>query len=280
MVRRSVLISPGDQPDKLRKAADCGADMVVFDLEDGVVPDRKEAAREAVRDALAELDVPCELCVRLNSTDRDITRDLDVVLQGGTPDSVMLPKTSGPDQVRMLFRKLRNRNAPLPVIALIETADGVLAATEIAAAAPTGALVFGAEDLAGDIGATRSAEGTEIMYARQHVVLAGRAAGVGLIDTHYPAFDDEAGLREDSRQARDLGYDGKLAIHPAQVDVILDAFTPDPDQVDRARRILAAQEEADAEDTGVFVVDGEMIDAPQVTQAERILERAGERSGR
>lgn len=280
MVRRSVLISPGDQPDKLRNAVTSGADMVVFDLEDGVVPDRKERAREAVRDAIAELDVSCELCVRVNPIEHGATRDLDMVLQSGAPDSVLLPKTSGPGEVRMLFRKLRNRNAPLPVIALVESAKGILGATGIATAAPTDALVFGAEDLAGDIGATRSPEGVETMYARQHVVLAGRAAGVELIDTHYPAFDDEAGLYKESQQACDLGYDGKLAIHPAQVDVIHDAFTPDPERVDWARRIIEAKREADAEDTGVFVVDGEMIDAPQVHQAERILGRASERERR
>lgn len=280
MVRRSVLISPGDQPDKLRKAADCGADVVVFDLEDGVVPDRKEAAREHVRDAVADLAVDSELCVRVNSIGQGATQDIDVVLERELPDSVMLPKASGADGVRRLFRTLRNRGAPLPVFALIESAAGVLRASDIAAAAPTEALVFGAEDLAGDVGATRSAGGTELSHARQHVVLAGRAAGVDLIDTHYPAFDDESGLAAEAREARKLGYDGKLAIHPAQVDVIHDAFTPEADQVDWAHRILAARAAADAEDTGVFVVDGEMIDAPQVRQAERILERAGERDPR
>jgi citrate lyase subunit beta/citryl-CoA lyase len=276
MVRRSILISPGDQPDKLRKAATSDADVIVFDLEDGVVPDRKEAAREAVGDALVELDVDCELCVRVNPIDAGATRDLDVVLPKGTPDSVMLPKTSGPSEVRMLYRKLRNRNAPLPVIALVESAEGVLGATDVATAAPTDALVFGAEDLAGDIGATRTADGLEVMYARQHVVLAGRSCGVDVIDTHYPAFDDEAGLRADARQGCRLGYDGKLAIHPAQIDVIHDAFTPDEERVEWARRIVTAKRDADAEKRGVFVVDGEMIDAPQIRQAERILERAGE----
>lgn len=280
MVRRSVLISPGDQPDKLRKAATSGADAVVFDLEDGVAPDRKDVAREAVRDAIADLDVDCELCVRVNPIDDGATHDLDAVLEDAAPDSVMLPKTSGPDEVRMLFRKLRNRNAPLPVIALVESAEGILGATDIATAAPTSALVFGAEDLAGNIGATRSAEGTELAYARQHVVLAARAAGVDVIDTHYPKYEDEAGLRDDARRGCHLGYDGKLAIHPAQIDVIHDAFTPDPERVEWARNIMAAKRDADAEDRGVFVVDGEMIDAPQVAQAERILERAGERKRR
>ncbi|SFS01065.1 citrate lyase subunit beta / citryl-CoA lyase [Halomicrobium zhouii] len=276
MVRRSVLISPGDQPDKLRKAATSGADAVVFDLEDGVAPDRKDVAREVVRDAIADFDADCELCVRVNPIGAGATHDLDAVLEDAAPDSVMLPKTSGPSEVRMLFRKLRNRNAPLPVIALVESAEGVLGATDIATAAPTSALVFGAEDLAGNIGATRSAEGSELAYARQHVVLAGRAAGVDLIDTHYTKYEDEAGLRDDARRGCHLGYDGKLAIHPAQIDAIHDAFRPDPERVEWARTIMTAKRDADAEDRGVFVVEGEMIDAPQIHQAERILERAGE----
>jgi len=219
-------------------------------------PDRKDVARETVRDAVADLDVDCELVVRVNPIDHGATLDLDVVLQRRAPDSVMLPKTSGPDEVRMLFRKLRNRNAPLPVIALVESAEGVLGATDIATAAPTSALVFGAEDLAGNIGATRSAQGSELSYARQHVVLAGRAAGVDLIDTHYPRYEDHEGLRDDARRGCHLGYDGKLAIHPAQIDVIHDAFRPDPERVEWARTIMTAKRDADAEDRGVFVVEG------------------------
>ena len=134
--------------------------------------------------------------------------------------------------------------------------------------------MFGAEDLAADLGATRTDEGTEVLHARQQVVLAASAAGVDAIDTVHTDYGDEAGLRRETGTAREFGYDGKMAIHPAQVSVINDAFTPEPDRVEWAENVLAARDEAVAEGKGVFSVDGEMIDAPLVAQAERILDLA------
>jgi citrate lyase subunit beta/citryl-CoA lyase len=132
-------------------------------------------------------------------------------------------------------------------------------------------VVFGAEDLAADIGATRTPEGTEVFHARQHVVLAAAAHGVSAIDTVFTEYTDHDGLRAETATARQLGYDGKLAIHPEQVSVINDAFTPDEEDVEWAQRVVSARERADR---AVFEVDGEMIDAPLVAQAERIVERA------
>ncbi|GCF12334.1 CoA ester lyase [Haloarcula mannanilytica] len=273
MARRSVLFSPGDDGEKLRKAAASDADVIVYDLEDAVVPDAKPAARETVREALSDV-VPAspELCVRVNPVGSGAEADLAVVLDGPAPDSVMLPKTRDASDVRKLASLLESHGADCPVLALVESAAGILHAEGIAAAAATDALVFGAEDLAGDIGATRTVSGQEVSHARQHVVLAARAAGVSPIDTHYPQFDDLDGLRAETETAVGLGYDGKLAIHPAQAPVINDAFTPDKTRVEWAERILDAR---DAANGGVFVVDGEMIDAPQVKQAIRIIERAG-----
>ena len=273
MARRSVLFSPGDEGEKLRKAAASEADVIVYDLEDAVVPDAKSAARETVREALADvMPASPEVCVRVNPVGSEAAADLAVVLDGAAPDSVMLPKASSGSDVRRLASLLESHGVDCPVLALVESAAGVLHAEDIATATATDALVFGAEDLAGDIGATRTAGGWEVSHARQHVVLAARAAGVSPIDTHYPAFDDLDGLRTDAREAVELGYDGKLAIHPAQVAVINETFTPDEERVMWAKRILDAR---DAADGGVFVVDGEMVDAPQIKQAIRVLERAG-----
>ncbi|MDS0221429.1 CoA ester lyase [Haloarcula sp. S1AR25-5A] len=273
MARRSVLFSPGDDGEKLRKAAASEADVIVYDLEDAVVPDAKPSARETVREAIADvMPAAPELCVRVNPVGSGAEADLDVVLDGPAPDSVMLPKTREALDVEKLASLLGSHGVNFPVLALVESAAGVLHAEEIAASAATDALVFGAEDLAGDIGATRTDSGWEVSHARQHVVLAARAAGVSPIDTHYPDFDDLDGLRTDAETAVELGYDGKLAIHPAQVPVINETFTPDERRVEWAERILDAR---DAADGGVFVVDGEMIDAPQVKQALRIVERAG-----
>ncbi|MFC7027726.1 HpcH/HpaI aldolase/citrate lyase family protein [Halomicroarcula sp. GCM10025324] len=272
MVRRSVLFSPGDDNEKLRKAVQSDADTVVFDLEDAVTPDAKPAARETVRDALADvLPADCEVCVRVNPVGSRASADLDVVLDGPPPDSLVLPKTRGAGDVERLDSLVRDHGTTLPVLALVESAAGILHAEAIAAADATDALIFGAEDLAGDVGATRTPEGEEVAYARQHVVLAARAAGVAPIDTLYTAYRDHEGLREATETAVGLGYDGKLAIHPAQATVINEVFTPSEERLAWAERVLAARDEADG---GVFVVDGEMVDAPQVRQAERVRARA------
>jgi len=277
MVRRSVLFSPGDQPDLMRKAPSAGADVVVFDLEDAVAPGRKDEARDAVDAVLSDpdFDPDCEVCVRVNPVGSGAGADVESVLAGGSAaDAVMLPKAGDREDVETLGRLLAEEDAEAPVLALVESARGVLNAQEIALAGPTDALVFGAEDLSADIGATRTDEGTEVLHAREHVVLAASAAGVDAIDTVYTDIEDTEGLAEETRFAAGLGFDGKMAIHPAQVDPINDAYTPAPEDVEWAERVLAAKEEADEEDRGVFRVDGEMVDAPLIAQAERVLERA------
>ena len=277
MVRRSVLFTPGDRGDLHRKAVRTGADVVVLDLEDGVGPNAKDEGRATVRETLESTAPDCEVCLRVNATAELAAVDLDGVLgPEATPDSVMLPKVGSASAVETLAEQLREHGVDLPVLALIESAAGVLHAEEIAAADPTDAIIFGAEDLAGDIGALRTDEGTEVLAARSQVVLAASAAGIDAIDTHYPDYEDLDGLREDTEFALELGYDGKMALHPDQVTVINDAFTPPADRIEWARRILNAA--AHEPEQAVFVVDGEMIDAPQIRQAERIREcaRAGD----
>jgi len=287
MPRRSLLFSPGDSPDLMRKAPGAGADVICFDLEDAVAPARKDEARAAVADVLADpsFDPDAEVCVRL--TAESPTADLDGVLGGGAGDgidegetkdvrldAVMLPKVESADRVATVASLCAERGRDPAVFALVETAAGVLSAREIAAADATDALAFGAEDLAADVGATRTDEGTEVLYARERVVLAASAAEVDALDTVYTDFSDDAGLREDAAFARRLGYDGKLAIHPAQVGPITEAFSPNTKDVEWAKTVLDARDEAVAEGRAVFEVDGEMVDAPLVAQAERILDRA------
>ncbi|WP_128475717.1 HpcH/HpaI aldolase/citrate lyase family protein [Halorussus pelagicus] len=289
MPRRSVMFTPGDRPEMLRKAPSAGADVIVFDLEDAVAPDSKAGAREAVREVLSDpdFDPDCEVCVRVNPTGIAADDDLRGVLGGSrdgaaddessaanaaeTLDSVMLPKVESADDAETLADLLDERDAEVPILALVETAAGILSAESIAGVPEVDALVFGAEDLAADIGATRTDEGTEVLHAREHVVLAASAADVDAIDTVYTDIEDIEGLRAETEFAIELGYDGKMAIHPAQVAPVNEAFTPDPERVEWAERVLAAKREADAEDRGVFRVDGEMVDAPLVTQAERVL---------
>jgi citrate lyase subunit beta/citryl-CoA lyase len=275
MVRRTVLFSPGDQPDLLCKAPNAGADVIVFDLEDAVVPTEKATAREAVGEVLGELDPDCELCVRINPLGDGGSEDLEALFPDtGTVDSIMLPKVSSPEDVSDLEDALAAYELNVPVLALLETAGGVLEAPAIAEVDTVDAVLLGAEDLAADVGATRTPEGTEISYARQRVVLAASRAGVDAIDTLHTDFQDTEGLTVDSEFAVGLGFDGKMAIHPRQVPVINDAFTPSEERIDWARRVLKARDEAERAGRGVFSVDGEMIDAPLIAQAEDVIERA------
>jgi citrate lyase subunit beta/citryl-CoA lyase len=257
MARRSVLFSPGDQPDLVRKAPTSGADVVVFDLEDAVAPASKPDARRTVREVLTdpEFDPDCEVWVRVNPTGIAADDDLDALpATEARLDALVLPKADSADDVEALAALCSEHDLS-------------------AAADATDAVVFGAEDLAADVGATRTDEGTEVLYAREHVVLAASAAGVDAIDTLHTDFEDEAGLRTDTDLAIELGYDGKLAIHPAQVGVINEAFTPSDERIEWAQRVVDARAEAEREGRGVFRVDGEMIDAPLVAQAERVLDR-------
>ncbi len=276
MARRSLLFSPGDRPEMLRKATGSGADVAIFDLEDAVAPSRKAQARSDVGTLLHDegFDPDCEVCVRVNPDTVDTDEDLEAIAGADRLDSVMLPKVGSATDVETLDRLFREHDLDVPVIALAETASGILNAAAIADAERVEALAFGAEDLSADIGATRTDAGEEVLYAREHVVLAAAAAGIEALDTVYTDIDDLAGLREETRFAIQLGYDGKPAIHPAQIDVINEAFTPGTEEVDWARRVLEAREAADDEGRGVFRVDGEMIDAPLVTRAERIADRA------
>ena len=274
MARRSVLFSPGDQPDLLRKAPDSGADTVVFDLEDAVAPERKADARCDVATVLtdASFDPSCEICVRVNADVSTAAADLDAVLDGDPRlDAVMVPKAESATDVGTLADLLAERGADVPIVALCESARGVLHAEGIAAAPAVDAVAFGAEDLTADVGATRTEGSEEVSHARQHVVLAAAAADVDALDTVFTDIEATDRLAEETRVAVQLGYDGKMAIHPAQVDVINEAFTPDPETVEWAERVLEARAAADGR--GVFRVDGEMIDAPLVAQAERVMER-------
>jgi citrate lyase subunit beta/citryl-CoA lyase len=278
MPRRSLLFSPGDQPELMRKAPGAGADVVVFDLEDAVAPDAKADGREAVREVLTDpaFDPDCEVGVRVNPDPALAAADLDtVVADDARLDAVMQAKTDSSADVQTLVDLLDERGAvDVPVLALCESAAGVLHAEAIAAHERVDAIAFGAEDLSADVGATRTAEGTEVLYAREHVVLAAAAADVEAIDTVFTDFGDDEGLRADTEFALELGYDGKMCIHPAQVSVVNEAFTPEESRVVWARKVLEAAAEADDEGVGVFEVDGEMIDAPLVSQAELVRERA------
>jgi citrate lyase beta subunit len=272
--RRALLFVPGDDPKKTAKAAGSGADAVILDLEDAVAADRKPAARKTVAASLANLDFGrSERLVRINPVGSGLdAEDLETVLPA-KPDGYVIPKVESPEQIREVA--LRTSLAPRPLLALIETARGVVNLKEIAGAHPRlEALLFGAEDLAGDMGAVRSPAGLEASWARGAVVVTAAAFSLQAIDTIFVNLHDEEGLRRESAEACGMGYAGKMAIHPKQVPIIAGAFTPTDDEIAKARRLVEVHASHQASGTGAFVLDGRMIDWPMVRAAERLLSRA------
>jgi citrate lyase subunit beta/citryl-CoA lyase len=210
----------------------------------------------------------------LGSDENGGNEDLRVVADDAEPSCFVVPKTDNASDIGEVADALDEEGSDAGLVPIVETTKGVVNAAEIASAPRVSAVIFGAEDLSADIGATRTDEGTEVIYARQKVVTAASAAGVDAIDTLWTDFRDEEGLRRDTDRGIGFGYDGKLCIHPAQVSVINDAFTPEIERVEWAKKVMEAKKEADERGKGVFKVEGEMVDEPLVEQARTVLERA------
>ena len=269
-VRRSLLFVPAVRPDRYPKALATGADAVCIDLEDGVSFAAKDEAREqAIALFTDRAPVRAEVSLRINDPTTELgMRDLDAIRDAGIrPDALMVPKCSGVDAIRVAADALATTAPNLPIIAQIETAQGVAAAETIGAATPDVAvLFFGAVDYAADVGCR--IEWDAILYARSRVVAAAAIAGVTALDTPFMDVPALATLADESRRTRRLGFTGKAAIHPTQVAVIQAAYSPGADEVAWARRIVAAYE---SQSGGVLLVDGKLIERPVITAAQRTL---------
>ncbi len=273
---RSILFVPGYRPDRFGKALAAGADAVCIDLEDAVPPPRKVVAREAAVRFLAERRAegprnaagPPHLIIRINDPETDLGR-ADAEALGGTrqPDAFMIPKVRTAAGLRRAARLLSDG---APLFALIETALGLENAVAIGQASPAVAgLVFGGFDLAIELRADPSWE--PLLYARSRVVHAAALSGLDAIDMPSVDFGEMSGLREEAGRVRLLGFAGKMAIHPAQLPVIHEVFTPSELEVERARRILDADREAGG---GAVALEGRMVDRPVAEVARRVLARA------
>lgn len=270
--RRALLFMPGDDRHKIEKGAALGADAVIMDMEDGVALSRKPQARETVAAALREIDFGrSERLVRLNSIEPDglYIADLEATAPC-QPDGYVLPKVESAQQVRDVRQRI---GADLRLLAIIETARGVVNLREIAESG-LAALIFGAEDLAADIGAERTPDGWEVFYARSAVVIHARAAGIQAIDTIYAHLENLTGLTAETEQGMYMGFDGKLAIHPRQVEVIQRVFTPSAEAINQALRLIDSHEAHQAAGEGVFVFEGRMVDRPMIRAAQGVLARA------
>jgi citrate lyase subunit beta / citryl-CoA lyase len=271
--RRSVLFTPGTRADRWAKALDGPADAVIADLEDAVGPADKASARLAVARALADHPkARAERGVRINAWPGPwALEDVDAIAPL-KPDLVVVPKAEVPDEVRYLEHALRERGCTAGLVLVIETARGVLRAPELAMASKrVEALGFGAEDYAASVGARRTREGLEVLYARSRVVAAAAAAGVDAIDQVFTQMDDVEGLEADMRFGAQLGYRGKMLIHPNQVEPVHRALKPTLEEMTWAKQVMAAVQERGVAEGGVAVVEGRMVDKPLIAQAERIL---------
>jgi len=280
---RSALFVPAARPEMIERARDLDADALVLDLEDSVSPESKEQARSNAREALPALARPGrQLWMRVNNTYSLLTKDDIRAVVGPDLDGIMLPKADRPEQVYYLEALLRDAEPAAGIqpgttklILVIESAAGLLATVETARASRRAvALQFGAEDYCADLGMERTPEGAELVYARGAIAVAAAAAKLPALDTVYPVLHDEAGLLREARLARSLGFRGKFAIHPEQIGPINTVFTPAADEVERARRLIAAYDEAAAQGRGAVQVDGAMVDAPVAARARNLLARA------
>lgn len=281
-VRRSCLSIPGSSKKMLAKAGELQADEVVIDLEDSVAPGAKAEARELVCRVLAEgRPGPSLVAVRVNALDSPwYGDDVDALVERAGPavDSLVVPKVERAEDVLEVGRMLDERGASMGIQALVETAAGLLRVGEIATASQrVDTLILGYADLAASLRRANPEQACERwLYAQEAVLVAARAAGVEAIDGPFLAIADEEGLRRWAEHVRDLGYDGKWAIHPSQLALINQTFTPSDDELDRARDILAALAQAESDAArGAVQLDGKMIDEASRKQAERVVARAG-----
>lgn len=280
--RRALLYVPGDDRHKIEKATALGCDSVCLDMEDGVALSRKAEARATIAESLQELDFgETERLARISAVGTGREReDLDAVLPL-RPDGIVIPKLEEVKQIEWASDLLETAELeygwPLHSIRLlvdVETPKGILNLKEIAGHPRLDGLIFGGEDFAAAIGATRTPEAIELLYARQAVLTAAAAYGLQAIDIVAIDFKDLDALRAEAEFGARLGFTGKQIIHPAQVEPVQTAFTPGAEAVAQAERIVEGFEASLKEGRGAFALDGRMIDMPLVKNARRVLERA------
>ncbi len=274
---RSVLYMPGSNARALDKARSLPADALILDLEDAVAPDAKESARELVASAVAEGGYgERRLLIRINALDTPWGAvDLEAAM-AVRPHGILLPKVSRVRDVNVVAQMLEESDPDHPsrIWAMIETPAGVLAAQKVAGAPRMAGFVLGTNDLLSDMGARFVPDRTPLLPALSHCLLAARAAGLVCLDGVYNAFRDEDGLLAEARQGRDLGFDGKTLIHPAQIEVANRVFGPSEEDIELARRQVAAFEEAEKQGKGVAVLDGRIVENLHVRTARQTLAKA------
>jgi len=276
-LRRSRLYLPGNEPKYFVNAGLHKPDAIILDLEDSVAPTSKHDAKFLVRNALRSVDFyACERMVRINQLPAGL-EDLKFIVPHNI-HVIIIPKTEHAEQIKQVeevvseIKKEKNIKNDIFFMPIIESALGVINAYEIASASKNNcALAIGLEDYTADIGTQRTEEGRESLFARNMVVNAARAASIQPIDTVYSDVTNMEGLRESVIEAKSLGFDGKGCIHPRQVEVVHEAFAPSELEIEKAKKIVAAFEDAEKKGLGVVSIGSKMIDLPVVKRSQKIL---------
>lgn len=280
-VCRSMLYIPGNNPGMIQHAGIFGADSVLFDLEDAVAQREKDAARQLTAAFVAHADFGAVVVtVRVNGADTPFFEEDLAAIVPARPHAVRVPKCHDADDVLRadeLITRIEEQHGmeknSVTIHAMLETAHGIEMAHRIATASPrVEALTLGGQDLTADMGVQKTRDGIELLYARGRVVMAAKSAGLIAFDTVWTNLNDPEGLTAESTLAFQLGFTGKAAIHPSQLDAIHQAWRPDEKDFARAWRIVRAAREAEEAGKGVISVDGRMVDGPIVTRAFQLIE--------
>ena len=278
-LRRTMMFLPGNNPSMITDAHIYKPDSIMIDLEDAVSVNQKDAARFLVSEALKAIDYKTtERVVRVNGLDTPFgADDIRAIVKAGV-DVIRLPKTDNPDEIvavdKLITEEIGKEGETL-LMAAIESAAGIMNVKEIALASKRlMGIALGAEDYVTNLKTSRSKHGWELYYAREAIVLAARNAGIYCFDTVYSDVNNIEGFRDEVQFIKDLGFDGKSCIHPKQVRIVHEIYTPSQKEIEKSIRIINGAKEAEAKGSGVISVDGKMVDNPIIMRAQRVLDLA------
>lgn len=281
-LRRTMMFVPGNNPKMINNAELYGADTIMFDVEDSIFISQKDAARHMVKYALKELTFGCETAVRINHVTQTPfgIDDLKAILPS-KPDLIRLPKTESVEEVRLVTKMIEEAEqregfptGSIHIICAIESVKGLYAVRAIAKEPRVIAIALGGEDFIADLRTQRTERGIEFYHARSEILMAARDAGIQAIDTVYADVANLEGFRQEVTDIKDMGFDGKSVVHPSQIGIVHEIYTPTQAQIAHAVKVLACYKDAVANNKGVLAVDGKMIDGPIVVRAERIAAQA------
>ncbi|WQS12208.1 citrate (pro-3S)-lyase subunit beta [Pediococcus acidilactici] len=282
-LRRTMMFVPGNNPAMVKDAGIYGADSIMFDLEDAVSMAEKDAARILVAEAIKTQDYgDAELVVRVNGQDTPFYRNDVLAMVKAGIEVIRLPKAESADMIKKLEqdvleaeKKFNREIGSTHLMAAIESAKGVLNAPEIASASERMiGIAISAEDYTTDMKTHRYPDGAELEFARNMVLHAARAAGIAAFDTVFSNMDDTEGFYRETRYIHQLGFDGKSLVNPRQIPMVNEVYAPTKPEIEKAKDVIFAIEEARAKGSGVISMNGQMVDRPVVLRAQRVMKLA------